>query len=251
MIKTISNPNLSGAWAEALVYIYDNPGREIAPLVFNINGFNNGNAIEVPGFRGMLDDLLIQTGNQSVNTVANTIFPASLWRLAAGDRNRLYHDYKKAFPRYQKLEPYKNRRGIYFQRLISYEQQIGQPINQLEHIICSYNQNHGVVRMKLQASIFDPTKDHVRDARIGFPCLQHLSVVPKGNQLSLNCFYATQLLFEKAYGNLLGLCRLGNFLAGQMNLTLTKVNCFVGVEKLGDITKNAISDLVNEARLLA
>jgi hypothetical protein len=36
----------------------------------------------------------------------------------------------------------------------------------------------------------------------------------------------------KAYGNYLGLARLGAFFADQTGLTLTKVSCFAGVEKM-------------------
>ena len=93
----------------------------------------------------------------------------------------------------------------------------------------------------LQASIFDPERDHVASAQLGFPCLQHISLVPQGDQLSLNAFYATQQLFDKAYGNWLGLCDLGAFMAREMGLSLEAVNCFVGVEKLQRITKHAAS----------
>ncbi len=50
--------------------------------------------------------------------------------------------------------------------------------------------------------------------------------------LGLNAFYATQQLFEKGYGNYLGLARLGMFVAGETGLHLTRISCFVGVEKM-------------------
>ena len=54
------------------------------------------------------------------------------------------------------------------------------------------------------------------------------------NTLSLNAFYATQQLFVKAYGNWLGLCRLGTFVAGQTGLRFAELNCFAGIQKMDD-----------------
>jgi hypothetical protein len=48
----------------------------------------------------------------------------------------------------------------------------------------------------------------------------------------LNGFYATQQLFEKGYGNYLGLARLGLFVGGQVGLSFIRVTCFIGVEKM-------------------
>lgn len=64
--------------------------------------------------------------------------------------------------------------------------------------------------------------------------MQHLTFVPDFgcNTLQLNAFYATQQLFVKAYGNFLGLSRLGAFVAGEAGMQLAKVSCFIGVEKM-------------------
>ena len=48
----------------------------------------------------------------------------------------------------------------------------------------------------------------------------------------LNAFYATQQLFLKGYGNYLGLALLGLFVAEQIGLSLARITCFVGVEKM-------------------
>jgi hypothetical protein len=252
---TISSQNLSLAWAAAVAHIHDNAGKEISPLIVQVTGFQNGEPLESSDIRDYLDALLNHTNNLSVETVANTIFPNLMWRISRGDRHNLFKLYERVLPRFVKLEPDKNHRGLYFQRLIAYgrgpqdEGQLGRgPYNgnQLEYIIRSYTPS--VVKMKLQASIFDPKHDLFPGARIGFPCLQHISLIPHNNYgLSLNAFYATQLLFKKAYGNFLGLCRLGNFMATQMGLTLTEFNCFIGSEKL-DTTKSSLRDLVNSER---
>ena len=55
--------------------------------------------------------------------------------------------------------------------------------------------------------------------------------------LVVNAFYATQQLFDKAYGNYLGLARLGAFMAHEMRLPLVRLNVFAGVAKLERIAK--------------
>ena len=50
--------------------------------------------------------------------------------------------------------------------------------------------------------------------------------------LSLNAFYAMQLLYVKAYGNWLGLMRLGSFVASQTGLRFDKLNCVTGIQKM-------------------
>lgn len=185
-----------------------------------------------------MDKALSETKNQLVNTVANTIFPQSLWRWSNGDRTKLFTTYADHFPRYQALAKRLNRRGLYFERLISWNPDAKHK-NQLSWIIEQYIANPSIRRSALQASLFDPARDHVPDAQLGFPCLQQISFIPGGAELVMNAVYAKQSLFKKGYGNYLGLCRLALFMAGEMKLTLDRVNCFIGVEELETISKSS------------
>lgn len=234
----IDETNLSYAWARAFLHVIDNPGKEISPLVVSISGFTDGIPNEDQEIRQLLDKCLANESYQKIHTVANTIFPESLWRRSKNKRQKLFERYLKVLPRIKAVEPHKNRRGLYFERLICFG---SGPCdgNQLEYIIEQYRSRRGVRRSMFQASIFNPAIDHVSDAQLPFPCLQHVSFVPQGSTLSMNSFYATQQLFNKAYGNYLGLCRLGNFTAQEMGLTFSRMNCFIGVAKLDKITKNS------------
>jgi hypothetical protein len=165
--------------------------------------------------------------------------------LAKGDRTILYRTYKENLPEYVAMEPRKNGRGLYFGRLIAFDldHRSGERLphvpagavpedgNQLEFIIRHCKEKTRV--SMFQASVFDPARDHTTAAQVPFPCLQHVTFVPSfpDHSISLNAFYATQQLFAKAYGNYLGLARLGRFVAGELGLTLARVTCFVGVEK--------------------
>jgi hypothetical protein len=237
----VSEPNLSVAWSKVLLRILDRPGKSISPLVVSVTGFNDGEVEEDSAVRTALDEFLVGQGDQTTQTVANTIFPASIWRLAKHDRQRLYQLYiEDGFPSYKEICSSKNSRGLYFERLIAFGSG-PHGGNQLEHIITEFNGRHGVRTSMFQASVFDPARDHVRSAQLGFPCMQHISFVPDDEGLTLNAFYATQQLINKAYGNYLGLCRLGEFMASQMKIKLDRVNCFVGVEKLEGIGKTSAS----------
>lgn len=245
---TISSDNLSLAWGQAFLRIVKHAGKPLAPLLISIGCADNGDCREDTAIRQALDACLENSGEQNVQSVANTIFPMTYWKMAKGDRQRLYQMYKDYFPRIRALAKSKNHRGLYFERLISFGP-AAYDGNQLEYIIKGFTAWKGVRTSMFQASIFDPYRDHVRSAQLGFPCLQHISFVPdrKKQQLALNAFYATQQIFEKAYGNYLGLCRLGSFMAGEMGLTFARLNCFVGVEKFDKRSKykSVIGPLTN------
>jgi hypothetical protein len=50
--------------------------------------------------------------------------------------------------------------------------------------------------------------------------------------LSVTGFYATQTLFERAYGNYIGLCELGRFFAHEWGRELTRVTCVASIAEL-------------------
>lgn len=233
----IEDTCLSRAWARALVHVVDHAGTAISPLLASITGFTaDGKPHEDAAIRTALDDCLRAKGKPDVETVAWTIFPRSIWRLAGQDRHRLYDLYIKTSPAWRAMNPQANRRGLYFERLVNYGRGPAGG-NQLEWILSEYAARPGVRKTMLQASVFDPERDHVRDAQLGFPCLQQVHFVPENGGLAVHAFYATQQLFDKAYGNWLGLCHLGQFMAREMGLRVVRLNCYVGTEKLERVTK--------------
>ena len=88
------------------------------------------------------------------------------------------------------------------------------------------------------------SKDHTNQRQRGFPCLQHVAFAPQGaDGLAVTGFYVTQYIFERAYGNYLGLCRLGRFMAQEMGKQLTQVTCVASPAKGGDKTKSYLREL--------
>jgi len=149
----------------------------------------------------------------------------------------------RAFPKIRKHPA--NRRGTYFQRLIQYPSANGEGFNQLNQIIETYlGGNHR--RSALQASVLVPSRDLNNARQLGFPCMQQVAFVPEAASGTLHVvgFYPHQYLFERAYGNYLGLVRLGRFVAQEMHLTLTAMTCVstvadleVSVQKLRPILR--------------
>lgn len=233
----ISN-NLSDAWLEVLQQIVDDSGTELSPLVLSLTNFE-----EDLKMKNLLNTALKKTGFDSVETVSETIFPQSLYELVKNDREKLFKIYKEqTYLRLKKIDR-RNSCGTYFQRMVAYGDT---EINQLENIITSIN-SKVKRRSKLQISIFDPEKDHKTGMFQGFPCLQHVTFYKsETGGLILNSFYAIQYLFQRSYGNWLGLINLGKFVAEQAELPFERLNCFVGVEKLDHLTKKQAKIIIAE-----
>jgi hypothetical protein len=236
----IPSENLSYAWAELFLSIIKGSGKEISSLIISLTEFKNGIPNEDIAIREALNDCLSAYNKEQIDTVANTIFPDTLWELAQYNRQVFFAKYIHNLPRIKALEPRRNCRGLYFERLIAFGCDFANG-NQLEHIISAYTSNPSFRRAMFQASVFDPHRDHTLAPRLGFPCLQHLQFLPdnKSETLTVNAFYATQQVFEKAYGNYLGICRLSLFMAHEMRLSLDRVNFYIGVAKLDTIPKGA------------
>lgn len=130
--------------------------------------------------------------------------------------------------------------GLYFERLIDFGPN---KVNQLRHVIETYKGgNHR--RSALQAAIFDPNEDHTNQRQRGFPCLHQVAFTPiESGGLCVTGFYAMQLIFERAYGNYLGLCRLGNFVAHELGMHLERMVCIAAVGKYAQVAKSDLREL--------
>jgi hypothetical protein len=242
----ISATSVSEAYAKTLLHIVDHPGTEVSPLVLTVTGFNSDGRIpEDQAVRSAMDVALKLKGETPVEDVAFTIFPQQLWTMAQGDRAKLYQFYQWSFPAFKAWNRQKNGRGLYFQRLTMYGRGPCDG-NQLEWILTQLGRK-GARRSMAQATTFDPEHDHTSSAQLGFPCLQHVTFAEASDGLVVNAFYATQQMFNKAYGNYLGLAQLGAFMAHEMKLPLARLNITIGVAKLEKIRKTE-TDLANLLR---
>ncbi len=234
----IEDTNLSEAWYRTLKHIFNNRGKEISPLLLSITNFD-----ETSELKQILNAHLKAHKKASIETVSETIFPESLYQYLKRNRFDLYKEYRENLSRLKAIDK-SNRHGTYFERLIAYEGS-KTTVNQLELIILSLKQNKVKRRSKLQASIFDPEKDHTTGMFQGFPCLQHVTFykTDKGG-LVINGFYALQFLYRRGYGNWLGLINLGKFIANEAGLELERFNCYIGVEFLDELKKEDAKNLM-------
>lgn len=143
----VEEPNLSIAWARALQIAATARGSEVAPLMVIITGFGpNGDFQETPAVRQLVDHFLDKSHLQPIDTVANTIFPKTLWNPDKA-REHLFQRYQSLLPRLRRLGSPK---GTYFERMIS-----GGPetrANQLDFAISTYKSRKGVRRRSCRSA---------------------------------------------------------------------------------------------------
>lgn len=241
---TIVADNLSLGWAKVMLELTRSGVSRITPLTLVIRGFDSaGAAAEIPDIRAAVDSFLETEGKRDTENVAWTIFPQRYWEISGGDREAFFDLFIESFQRVQDFNPRNNRRGSYFQRLVDLNGG-GKGPNQLKWMLDDYHAHPKARRRsKFQATTFDPARDHSSASLLEFPCLQQISFTFEDGALHLNAFYATQQIARKAYGNYLGLARLGAFMANQMELRFEQLNVFVGLAQM-DCSKADVAGLL-------
>ena len=127
--------------------------------------------------------------------------------------------------------------------------------NQLKFIIdcCNEAKARGTHfrQSGLQMPIFDPSRDHTRSPQKNFPCLQQIGLhFMEDGGLGLSAYYPTQTIVQRAYGNYLGLCQLGVFIANQIGTEFREFVCFVGSPRMGGLSKSKLRSIETLANSL-
>jgi hypothetical protein len=228
----IIDDEISRAWIRAITLANSQPKKEVSNLIVSVEGIQDHSMVaNNDPVRLSLDHTLESNGFSTVSTVANTIFPSSLWQK---DKPRavLYERYLRLWPRVSAHK--KNQRGTYFQRLIALPGFGDSTFNQLEFVITAYNSGTRR-RSALQCGILVPSLDLNATPYQGFPCMQQLAMIPDGKGgLRVSALYPMHYLWARAYGNYLGLINLGRFMAAEMNLELRAMTCIALVAKLDE-----------------
>ena len=228
---------LSEAWLSGLEHAIAAPRGRMVHLMMTIT--NPGSEIE--DVRAGIDSALGRAGSPSVDTVAHTIFPREMYRdpgrvwdpfmpdglereldTAADD---LYEQYLTMLPLL--LTASGNRSGTYFSRMVSWPGKEAGGVNQLALRISRLRgerrngrSTHNALDVDLAADclgdvapvggiqVYAATDKRIR----GFPCLVHLDFTLFDDVLHCTAVYRHQYLVTKAYGNLVGLSWLMQFL---------------------------------------
>ena len=235
--KLIQANDISSAWLAGAKYLID------------CGGFGYGLVVEIENplqentyVKALLDDLLLAKGKQPIDTVANTIFPRGLDTPSQG-RERLYYRYRRILPRLHKKRG--NRRGLYFERLISWPLATDEEVNQVEETIRKLQteqRRSNPLRSIYEMSIYVPGRDR---RPIGFPCLSSISMELQGDRLHLIALYRNQYFIERAYGNYVGLARLQCFICREANCLPGHLVVISSHVKL-DIAKGPVKQLIKQ-----
>ncbi|MET8152059.1 hypothetical protein ACIBSW_40465 [Actinoplanes sp. NPDC049668] len=237
--------NISTAWLKAARKLDAPPKRKAIHSVVRIAD----PVSEDPAVRAAMDQVLAEQNLQSVDTVANTIFPAAFAR-SSRDHAELVERYMKIYPllttRYSK-----NNKGTYFARMISYpsapnprKRGSGGPWDQISEVIrtikvelnggipkgARYEIGLGLPDDARNVQVFVPGTD---TSAMAFPCLSHCSFQQEGEEyVHLLAHYRYQYLVERGYGNFLGLGGLLAYVAGKTGLKVGQLTVVAGMAQL-------------------
>lgn len=246
--------NLSIAWGRALLTVFDSSKSSLSPLVVSVSNFKGALPPEDNDIRLATDATLAEYDLNPVRVSALTIFPYEMWCRRGKLNCSAFKSFciERLLPRLKARDP-RNRLGTYFERMMDFtglKQGKVHRVNQLEFVInLLKNRKKWPRESALQISCIDPAKDHTGQPVRGFPCLQQVSVAHDGNgKLALSAYYPTQYIVDRGYGNYLGLCHLGSFIAHETGLEFVRLNCFVGKPELGKLSKTKIGHLIRTVR---
>lgn len=271
--RHVHESDVSNAWLQALAALHDTPQRSALHTFVTID---NPTA-EDPQVRAEADRLLAHFDMASIETVANTIFPAALAALA-GSHEDLVRLYREIYPQ-MRSRWHKNSHGTYFGRLIAYPaagtdqgyDQLGAVIRKLT---AEHERGNGKTalyeaafvdpgdlqnedpddgdRMPLSAAaaatIYLPGRDKLPVG--GFPCLSHCSFqLDRDGRVHALAQYRSQYLVERGYGNYLGLGRLLDYVCRQTGLTPGSLTITAGYAQI-DVNVTKVRALLQHPRSL-
>ncbi len=166
----------------------------------------------------LVDGYLREHNRMPLRTVANTIFPRSLYRRHGSPE--FYKVYTEAvLPRIRRPG---NDWGRYFDRLTSFQPANSKPINPLADLVAKMRENvqgDRTYRNVYELNVYDPARD-ARTVR-GGQCLSFLSFKLNADlKVCLTAVYRNHAYTTRLLGNMIGLGDLMNFVAEQVDAQL-------------------------------
>lgn len=261
--------NIAEAWVDALDVAVSFKGGIATNFVVTVTDpLNDADA----GVTALVGSALTTAKRQKIETVANTLFPRSLYRnrgvswspqMSKADMTKLDESADRLYANYLgmldtlKTEP-TNSRGTYFSRMITWPGKDVGGINQLAKRVAQLRAAHrnnqksqSAADMTLEepgeaVTIMEYAADDNR--KMSFPCLVHISMTVHEGRLSLTAVYRNWYLITRGFGNLVGLSRLLAFLCdqtgyqpGELVIHATKVSAEFTPYRKADIVKMVAS----------
>ncbi len=229
-MKTRSHQTRAGAWLEAaeLLYSTANP---VYNLIVEVTeptlATDESRAVEK-----QVDEFLAKYDCQPIETVAETIFPASEY--ISGGLAKVYSYPESIYP-YIKSIP-SNRKGTYALRLVQRQCSDNETVNPLDMAITKLRHqllNPGPMRAvyeldlnlePLELKFYEADLDH--DNHRSGQCLSHISLkLGPDRELYLTALYRYQYFVQKALGNFKGLARLQACIAREVGIPVGPLVC--------------------------
>lgn len=228
MSHLIYADTISEAWLSAVEFLLAQPNHRAVHLMLSVASAPE----EIQGVRRCVDALLPSAGpSTELERVADTIFPDDLYDANEEDAlDKLMERWKLS----REFEAQTVPNGNYFDWMVDYPSPRGGRFNQIEHVLARLRSSHatgdrnsneceiGVSEAGNELRIQTPGT-HRRI--MGFPCLSHISVTLCHGRVNLAATYRSQDFVHKAYGNLLGLGRLMQFLASESKFEPGELLC--------------------------
>ena len=233
----IAGDTIDGAWMAALGSLLDDelaPGGKATHLTvaFPADATNAGVRETVDRF--LAGAARRKPGFTSIDTVANTLFPSAFYLpgRAEAPRQHLY-DMHEAKMKFHRRRPGREKE-TYFSRMTGTDGTGERGQNQLEDLVTRMRHELTLVGPKSSAyeiglseavghlRVHSPERDR---SVMGFPCLSHVSVTLVRGVVHLTAQYRNQHFIRKALGNFVGLARLCEFVAIEVDADPGEVLC--------------------------
>ncbi|MEV7872469.1 hypothetical protein AB0P17_41625 [Streptomyces sp. NPDC088124] len=246
---TVVERDVTRAWVAACNKLdrKDNPERTGLHTVVRIADPTSDD----PVFRAELDRLRTARRFEPTETIASTLFPAALAARCTGPVE-LAERYRRMYPVLKRYPG--NRHGTYFGRLVSYPAASEAGVDQLGTVIKRLRSQAAGTRMTAAyeidiAEAAEDTEESSSGLLVhaagqdngyrGFPCLSHISFqLDRNGRVHAAALYRSHYMFERAYGNYLGLGRLLAYIAHQAGLDRGNLTVMAGHARLdGPITQ--------------
>ena len=246
-------PDCATAWLDAATAVDNLPGHTGYNIVIEIDDPTAGASASHP-IVAKVDAFLAARG-KSIETIANTIFPAALYR-RYGYPNIMTRFREHVLPKVRRNDRWS---GYYFDRMTEIPRAGQDPFNQLENIIRRMGDPVNSCLNKFEIVIFDPTRD-VDESPYGGQCLSLLSFkllpgAPK--RVALTAIYRNHFYIEKLLGNLIGLSRLMSCVANESGhsvgpLAIHSTHAVIDTPGKNPLNRRAcVVDLLTECRQAA
>lgn len=224
-MKMISSSTLAEAWLNAAEHLLATPSWVDTTIVLHVAEPKRVRRAD-RAVAETLDKFLVSHDQHSHHTVAETIFPGYEYvRRGADGVFKIYPE--ELFQRFQG-HPDSRWWGTYAQRILCRIDANGDRYSPLADLVGKMRQKNPVKAAYELGFGFDiatyDDEEH-RGARLGGPCLSHLSFKMFQRKIHLTALYRSHYYIHRAYGNLLGLARLQSFVADQVGMVSGPLVC--------------------------